>query len=616
MSRRDRHAAFHVLLARRVDGALSGPDETALEAHLAGCPACRGVAKAYLAQREMLQGLPALDPPRDLWARTATALDHEVARARRRPAMAAWGSLASLVVVLALVASQAGLLQLSAPEEAAAATPIPVTPQPIAFITRQGGELTIFEAQVNEVCPPPRYDCTARAADTRALLRVNTSLEPSDLALGTDGRLVITGRDAEGHAIYSVLELPPSEASEAPQTPTAPARQSPTAPASGRSGATPSAPGSASPSGGVSPPPSASPSTVIKPPPSPSGAPTTAPAEAKPILTDVIAAGAPAAWSPDGTTLAFSAMPADGSRGPDIYTWHPGQPVARVLTRDHRSWFASWVGKRVLLSRTPAVAARGKAPSASPSASDSSAAGLVAQTVLLDPASGASRPVALERAWLPSVDPTGRFAIFFQGSLVRDGTSVRPGASGRLLMADWRALDPFAPKPASGAPSGSPSARTATPSAGAPTTAATLSSGRAAPRGGDEEEGATLPSASSTPAEASDDGPFAPFTLATPSGYIADWLVRWSADGSAYGLWVASAPDSEAGTLLVAAPRAGPEYLLDPTPALRAFSLGDGHVAWVAPTSADDGELRVAAWGAGGSGGVRVRQVGSGTLAF
>ncbi len=120
----------------------------------------------------------------------------------------------------------------------------------------------------------------------------------------------------------------------------------------------------------------------------------------------------------------------------------------------------------------------------------------------------------------------------------------------------------------------------------------------------------------STPSPTADDGTFTPYALDAPGVRIADWLVRWSADGSAYGLWVTATPDSEIGLLLVAQPRSQADRLLDATPALRAFSLGDGHVAWVSPTSDEDGELRVAAWGDGVSGGVRVRQVSSATLAF
>ena len=50
------------------------------------------------------------------------------------------------------------------------------------------------------------------------------------------------------------------------------------------------------------------------------------------IINDVVVVGETAAYSPDGTMLAFSARPADGSHGPDIYLWRLGDPS---LSRDH-----------------------------------------------------------------------------------------------------------------------------------------------------------------------------------------------------------------------------------------------------------------------------------------
>ena len=112
---------------------------------------------------------------------------------------------------------------------------------------------------------------------------------------------------------------------------------------------------------------------------------------------------------------------------------------------------------------------------------------------------------------------------------------------------------------------------------------------------------------------------FEPYTLATPGDRIADWLVRWTSDGSAYGLWVSRTADGDVGTLLIAPTAADGRVLPDllaPTAALRAFSIGLGHAAWVAPTDAQDEELRVLTWGSAGNGGLRLQQVGSGTLAF
>jgi Putative zinc-finger/WD40-like Beta Propeller Repeat len=623
MSPWDRHAAYRELLARRLDAELSAAETSDLDVHLAACPACRTVAAEYVEQRHLFRSLPSDEPPRDLWARTKTALDHEVAHGVRHPSRLAFGVLASLGALLALVSTQSGLLPGLGQPRTAGATPFAVTPQPVAYITRQGDELTIYQTQVSELCPTPAYDCTSGGSDTTPLLRVDTNVDPSDLALGTDGSLVITGRDHDGHAIYSVLELPDASSPAAATGDATPGTHSPSPAITPR--ATPSASARTAssrptPSSGASAPADTSPAatTDITPPPSPSEAPTPVPGHTRAILSNVIAAGAPAAWSPDGKVLAFSAMPADGSQGPDIYTWRPGEPAARPLTRDHRSWFASWVGARILSSHT--ARAVGKAGTPLPAL----------ETVLIDPTTHETRPVDLSGAWLPSVDPSGHYVIYFKGSLERAGAGLR-AVDGKLILADWRGLDPYAETPAASdattPTAGSPARATATGRAATPTPAssATASSGNPAPAASSRAtataraSGGAAGSGAPTPSAAATEAPFTPFTLATPGDRIADWLVRWTADGSAYGLWVTRNAGSDTGVLLVAPTSPDGRVmqdLLPPTPALRAFSIGLGHAAWVAPMDAQDDELRVITWGPGGSGGVRLQQVGSGTLAF
>ncbi|MGZ6345898.1 MAG: zf-HC2 domain-containing protein, partial [Candidatus Limnocylindrales bacterium] len=102
MSRPDHHLPFRRALAQRVDQPLEPAAAARLEAHLATCGPCQSVAQAYEAQRKALREMHPPEPPRDLWARTATALDHEVARRTGAPRLVALGSLASLGLVLAV----------------------------------------------------------------------------------------------------------------------------------------------------------------------------------------------------------------------------------------------------------------------------------------------------------------------------------------------------------------------------------------------------------------------------------------------------------------------------------------------------------------------------------
>ncbi|MGZ6329297.1 MAG: zf-HC2 domain-containing protein, partial [Candidatus Limnocylindrales bacterium] len=382
MSRPDHHLSSRRALAQRLDQPLEPAAEANLEAHLATCGPCRSVAQAYEAQRKALRELHSPEPPRDLWARTATALDHEVARRRGAPRLVVQGSLASLGLVLAVALGASGLGPFNATRPGNA-TPFPVTPQPVAYLTTDGNQITIYQTQVSAFCPPSAPDCAQPGPSARPVARValDAALSPRDLALAADGDLAITARDSLGRAIYSVVALPGSEA-----TATASPSVSPRSTASRR-------PGSPTPSTSL---PSAVPSGSPGPTVLPSIA-DLADATLQPLLSDVIAAGAPAAWSPDGTILAFSARPADGSAGPDVYVWHVGASAVKALTKDHHSYFASWFGPRIVISRTPA-AARNASPhpsgghasaNATPAGSAAAAVPSVAAvTMLLDPATG------------------------------------------------------------------------------------------------------------------------------------------------------------------------------------------------------------------------------------
>jgi hypothetical protein len=92
---------------------------------------------------------------------------------------------------------------------------------------------------------------------------------------------------------------------------------------------------------------------------------------------------------------------------------------------------------------------------------------------------------------------------------------------------------------------------------------------------------------------------------------VVDWQVRWTADGHAFGSWVAGRVGADVGTLTVRAiDDAGrivqDQTLLGPTAAKRSFTLGLDRAAFVAPTDAGNAELRVATWGPSGKGILRI----------
>ncbi|CAN5602624.1 hypothetical protein BH23CHL6_BH23CHL6_11610 [soil metagenome] len=276
------------------------------------------------------------------------------------------------------------------------------------------------------------------------------------------------------------------------------------------------------------------------------------------ILEDVRSVGAPAAWSADGSALAFSAMPTDGSHGPDVYLWRAGDQRARLLTTDHQSYFASWAGSRVVVSRV-----------ASPDdGATEGEAGPEVTTVVIDPLAGEERTaMGGEDLWLPAINPLGTTLVVWHGSLQWSGNEVAPVA-GALYSGEWSHMDPFA-----------------------------------IGRLGDGTTELLM-----EPIEPDRD------PVARP---VHDWQIRWSPDGQVLGYWIADVPGASWGQLAVVAVDrstgilAHDQPLLGPSLARRAFTLGLHRVAWVAPADEEpQGELRLMTWGPDGVGGLRLRLLG------
>jgi hypothetical protein len=140
------------------------------------------------------------------------------------------------------------------------------------------------------------------------------------------------------------------------------------------------------------------------------------------IAHDVIVVGQGAAYSPSGEWFAFTARPADGSAGPDIYAWHVGDAEAHPVTMDHRSELGSWSGDIIVGSTALETA-------------DAT----VGASFILDPATG--RQTLLPQtgvAWRPSVDPFGHKAVYWAGHLrpLTDGPGFAP-ETGRLVLGSW-----------------------------------------------------------------------------------------------------------------------------------------------------------------------------------
>jgi hypothetical protein len=363
------------------------------------------------------------------------------------------------------------------------------------------------------------------------------------------------------------------------------------------------------------------------------------------IAEGVRLAGAMPAWSPRGDMLAFSATPADRSTGPDLYLWHVGDAQATRLTNDHSSYFASWDGDRIVVSR----------------ANGATSAGSSIDLVVFDTRTRTRRAVPDVGLWLPAVQPGGSFAIAWMGQLTTSGYLASP-VSGHLYLIDWERLDPYRGGRSSG-PTGkkpratSPIGSTAPEASRKPRPSGAKGGDRrshgpeADPSNGMEHRngsgsrhspsptqqpkdlrklhpGSTPPGDSKRPGN----GKRSPRATPSPSigpardafvlraldanaggsGAVVDWIVRWSDDGTAFGVWIADTPGGNWGRLTVkrlTSPSGSiaNQPILGPNLARRTFSMSADRVAWIAPSDGSvDGELRVRTWGAQGSGDLRI----------
>ena len=205
-------------------------------------------------------------------------------------------------------------------------------------------------------------------------------------------------------------------------TESATASAEPTTDASAEPTASPSVePASASPSELPSASPSAEPSDEPSPEPTPSVEVTPLPGGTIEIASNVEIVGNTAAYSPDGKRFAFTARPANGKAGPDVFVWTVGDPKAHAVTTDHCSLFAGWLGADALVNRVTADGAR---------------------TSVLSLKTGDETPAHDGAMWRPTVDPDGTMGVWWDGTVAATGNGLGwAPKSGRLVLEPWPAGD-------------------------------------------------------------------------------------------------------------------------------------------------------------------------------
>jgi hypothetical protein len=564
---RDDHLRARSLASDALDELLTHDDLAWLERHQMACDECRAAAADYASQRALFQAQAYPEPPRDLWAKTRAAIEADSGRPSRQRALVPYGALAGALVVAVVVGtsvlSRPGLppaegspsplpttIAEPSPTGTPRATPLDVAVGDVGWLKRQDdGTIAVAFASVDQVCRPEiRPDCPTLDAPSAEPLALTTL--PRSIVAAPPGSnvAVVDATDSRRGGSVLVVTLgpapspdPSSEPSPSPSVqPSASASPEPTTPPASSS-PEPTASASSSPDASPSPEPSPSPSPELS---------TIA------IAEGVISVGQAAGFSADGRWFAFSARPSDGSHGPDVYLWEQGTPAALVLTSDHASVFAGWIGDRLLVSR---VLQPGEDPEA-PDASEPTPVSL-----LIDPSTGAETALPGDAIWRPVIDPTGTRVIFWQGSLVQsaDGTDWLAD-EGRLVMAR---LDPTWLAAAMMGPESSPEP-VATPEPGA----------------SDEPTLSPVPVVSDL--------------VGLVDGPLVDWDVHWDDDGSHFGLWVADAVEPSIGLLSLHI--VDPDGRLDPggpvleeSVSLPGFSIREGRLAFAVPAGQDGEGSRV-----------------------
>ena len=567
-------------LSDRLDGALDPGEATWLASHLAACPDCREIADAYAAQHLELRALrdSTPPPPRDLWARTAAAIEAEARFRDGHARSSGWRNprslVPSLVITAALVVavvvgtltssqrfnnggdtrSSAGVAlgpgpSTAGPASAATgATPIPA-PRKIAYVSRDPeGTYSIKTKNVNRVCPS---GASAPCDDGSATTNHPVSLDedPSTIFGSVDNKRLIVVNDpsAASTGTISVVPIPsdapasspPASATASLATPSSTPSESPT-PTPNRSPSTPASP---------KPTPTPSADTGS---PSPSVEVTPQPGGAVEIAHDVVLVGQSAAYSPTGAWFAFTARPVDGSVGPDIFVWRVGDRVANPVTTDHRSVFGSWSGE-ALVGSTVVQITKGT----------TAGAGFEPASYLLDPATNLRTDLPQTgQAWRPAVDPSGRAAVYWAGTVRATSTPGFAPDAGRLVLGDWGTGD----SAASNGP---------------------------------------------IPTALKSDQSTARHETTIAAGRVEDWDARWDGSGTHLAVWIADPQHPAVGSLSLYAVDSFDgkidlkKPLLDKERAVAGYSISDGQLIWAEPDatgSTTGSQIKLLAWTADGVG--------------
>ena len=532
------HEQARALSLESIDTRLDPADAARLGDHLDACPECAAIDSEYRAVHHELHGLAIPEVPRNLWARTSAALDMvestptglSLGRVREfvstNVALLSTAVAAGLVIVLIAstvvlqspgsaprpAGTNGGIVAAGSGASSRESTP----PGPLAVVG--GTSYWISEtAGVYEIkggngqCPAGQAGCSVSGVgQTLGSVQSGTPVsaviapDASRAAVWTDTKIAVVPL-ADKPATVPLDLLTPRPTSGATATPTATQEPAGT-PASDQSLLPTSAPVS-----------------------SPAAAPTateTALATSTPvaILSGYEIVGLDPEFSADGLTLAFAARPKDHGTGPDVFVWHVGQAQAHAVTFRHADQMAGWFGDQILISEFGASASSGRA------------AGYA--SYVFDPKAGTAQKIDRPML-LPSVDPTGRFLVYWAGTVELDHSSgIWNAAAGDLYFESWSNLSLT---PTSLAPEASP--------ADSPTPIATAVDGGVGPSEAPSDAASAVPAASTGQQNQPPDSAAQVLGATDKRGTVRDWIVRWDASGRHAAIWVAESAGADVGRM-------------------------------------------------------------------
>jgi hypothetical protein len=582
------HERARALASDAVDAELAAADTAWLAEHLASCAECRAVADEYRALHEELRALPVPDPPRDLWARTAAGLDavdrDRAARARRSartprdwlaprrggPALG-WRFVPVAALALAIVVAGVALVYRSPGQTPSpggsspnAVTSASATGQQAAvavvggnsyWVSPQGGvyEIKGGSAQCTTVttnCPVVNVNGEVLGSvASKSAVSVVISPSASNAAVWTDDKVVILPLGANPTTVPLDLLTPrptiavPSPAATPTPTPEPVATETPLAsPAPSEvAPATTTTTPTEVPSTAATATPAETPTTV------PTGTPTPAPTappvtpgptaasvdEPTAILDGYQVVGRAPEFSSDGQWVAFSARPTGQKSGSDVFVWHVGWERAQAVTNVHADLFAGWLGTAILISAFHGDNGAAAVPG-SPA---------TALSYIYDPLTDAIRRI--DRPMLmPVVDPSGRYVVYWSGSVRFDASTGLWGpGQGDLFFDTWASV--LAGQP----PASQATAPAATPVASVAESAAASNASEASEVSTPvaSTEPASIPVAQPTPSPDDRAGLPQLVPLQATSGKVASWVVRWDSTGRYVAIWVANGSSGQSG---------------------------------------------------------------------